>query len=403
MTMIARDYNAQLLSPTGKCGLGGDNFIKAMKEVIEPLFGAGGPINYDWLNFRSTQFVDWQIAPMTADPLDNPNLCCVYDYPKLMHGLSLVKPSDFQNDLWHPISHPNGDIGESYVPGVASFLGGSGMAITAKSKKPAMAWKFLQLSTIRDHSTLANTALKVMSPYLDVMEDNAAWSSPVYDILKMQFKKAVPVQYPQGSFPQFGYLEEKKPARLLLAEVHYKSLAGAVDSRLLVDRMCAVIDDIMLKPCTADHMQVSDQGCDSTNLTRMFSYSFKNSSSCRGGLLLEMPTVVNCSYIPANSSLAVVLSLIAGVFLLVFLALLFVIYFFRHTQAFKLSSPPFMAISIVGCALCTASVLVMPGNPIQRICGVEFWLLAYGFGLAVGSLIMKVPYSNSDSSHCQSI
>lgn len=386
VTMIARDYGAQLLSETGTCGLGGDNFHQAMEEVIKPIFGPGGSIASTWIDSGSTDFTDWQSQPL-LDPLNQSSLCCKWSQPLGIWGMSInvPKPSS-EYSRYHPTLAPTGEIGRAYVPGKASFLGGSGLAITRASKKSSFAWKFLEGSSSQNYSSYVNLQLGVLSPYFDVVHDTPEWQNGWYDVEIGQFERAVPIQYPQGSFPQFGDMESKKPVRLMLAEMAFKP----TDSWTLMRRMCTAIDYIMLPKCSLTDIAVELNACDPASSTQSHTYTWKGNSTCRGGVGLPSPLIVQCPYIMQDSTMAITISVIAGVCILVLLVMLTATVVLRKTSPFRLSSPLFMILSLFGCLLSSVSVLLIPGNPESRACGIEYWTLTYGFVLIVGSLIMKV-------------
>lgn len=388
VTLIARDYSAQLLTTNGTCGFRSEGFRTALREVIRPLWRAGGSATPAFIDLADAAVASWIASDTLLAPLDSPSLCCKWWSPDRMFGMDINIPSTLYTPgtPWHPTADPTGTIGMAYMPGKASFLGGSGLTITSKSKYPDLAWQYLQLSTGAVNSADVNLKMGLLSPYYEAVAKTPAWASPRFDVVKAQFQKAVPLQYPQGSFPQFGDLEGRKPGRLLLAELAFKN----IQDDQLIDRFCTAVDYIMLKPCTAANLKFKKEPCDPATFTQAYSYEFIDASACRGGISLYNSTITQCPHIPIKSGMAIGITVVTALCVVFFVILLGLTFYYRATQPFKNSSPNFIYLSLVGCILCCVSIFLMPGDPLQKTCGVEFWLLAIGFGLAVGSLIMKI-------------
>jgi hypothetical protein len=303
----------------------------------------------------------------------------------------------YVNNKYHPTLFPSGTIGQVYVPGKATFLGGTGMAITQKSKRKELAWKYLEMFSQPTFSTILNVGLNTLSPYYTVMETATEWSSAEYDTIKEQYKKAVPVQYPQSSFPQFTDLEGRKPFRALLIEITYKNYP--LES--LQQRMCKVVDHVMLPACKVDHMMISDKGCDLDTMSRNLTYSWAVDRPCRGGMSLPQDISLLCPVVPMKSRLSIGMMATAGIVMVIIVLLMVLVHIYQERPAIKKSSYIFTQLMLVGGIVATVGVYFMADT--TGLCGVDYWFLGYGFILLMGSITLKVALINIDDENYQNL
>ena len=284
-----------------------------------------------------------------------------------------------------PVTNKHGDIGECFMPGRLSFLGGSGMSITSMSHYKDQLWDFMQIMTSNNYSIGINGLLDVMPPYTPAISASPLWTTPDYRIKKANYDKAVPIQYPQSSFPQFNELEQLKPARYLLLEMMYKNLT---DDQLS-DRFCQLIDYVMLPECTPSHFMVEDNGC-TDDMSRLFTYRYDSKTPCRGGTPLYDSVKVTCDYIPYNSKLSIAMTVSASLCLFGLVILMGFMFYYRHTRQVKSTSYMFSQILLVGCLLVTVSTFFSSGNPKDKICGLDNLLVGIGYILIVAPLLLKM-------------
>ena len=207
VTAISRDYNVQLINANNSCGLNGLGFQKCIAEVIRPLF-AEGVTNSDFVNLTQKDVSEWLSTPALGDPLEQPSMCCQSDLGINIPGMAFVSVQNFNRaDIYNVDTNPLGQLRVGYTPGniseplmsgKATFLGGSGLAITRKAKYKNTAWKFMLLFSRTDFSGQLNMDMGSFSPYYSAMAAYLPWSNPKYDTIRAQYLKAVPLQYPQG-------------------------------------------------------------------------------------------------------------------------------------------------------------------------------------------------------------
>jgi ABC-type glycerol-3-phosphate transport system substrate-binding protein len=334
VTMAARDYQITLVNNTGKCGLTGTAFKRLYDEVLFPLFGPYGAANRDFLPTGHPELLRILSSPM-MDPLEQPMICCSGSAQKAI-GMTIDTPSwaPYHNHRYHPRISPNGTIGQVYMPGKATFLGGAGMTITAKSKRKELAWAYMELFSKAPFSVIFNTNLNTLSPYYQVMDGAVEWAGAEYDTVKEQYKRAIPVQYPQSSFPQFTELESRKPFRALLLEMAFK----AYNYTTVSERMCHVVDHILLPSCSLEHMVLSEKPCNPKTLTRNLTYTWSNQTRCKGGDPLLADIELVCSSITVESHLSIGVLSTAGVVIVFFLVLMGIVHMYRERPAIKISS-----------------------------------------------------------------
>ncbi|RUS17882.1 hypothetical protein BC937DRAFT_89383 [Endogone sp. FLAS-F59071] len=160
-------------------------------------------------------------------PLESVNLttlqptifCCQYNNtPEPITGMPQNKPFA----TWWAMEAANltngvnastivGDLGVGFAPGVTTFLGGTGVAITANSQQQELAWKLIELMTSQDpnapYLNVMNIPNGLFPPY-DTSLDLQPWNAPAYDTAREAFKHAVPIQYPSNAIPQMSNVED---------------------------------------------------------------------------------------------------------------------------------------------------------------------------------------------------
>jgi hypothetical protein len=392
VTMAARDYQITLVNSTGKCGLTGTAFRQLYDDVLLPLFGPHGAANRDFLPMSHPDLLRILSSPM-MDPLQQPMVCCSGSIQNTI-GMTIDAPSwaPYHSHRYHPQLSPNGTIGQVYMPGKATFLGGAGMAMTAKSKRKELAWTYMEMFSKAPFSVIFNTNLNTLSPYYQVMDGAIEWAGVEYDVVKNQYKKAVPVQYPQSSFPQFTELESRKPFRALLLEIAFKGF----DYNTVSDRMCRVVDHILLPTCSSEHMVLSEKPCNPNTLTRNLTYSWSKEKRCKGGERLLQDIELVCSAVTADSQLAIGVLSTTGVVIALFIILMGIVHMYRERPAIKTSSYVFTQMMIVGCIVGAIGIFFMVRT--TPFCGVDYWFLAYGYIILMGSITLKVILIDTDDS-----
>jgi ABC-type glycerol-3-phosphate transport system substrate-binding protein len=215
-----------------------------------PIFGPNETANRNWLSTNNDVFRSFLNSPL-QDPLTQPvfSKSWAVTRPYTVEFNSIFNSYHLGN-IFHPTAFPNGVVGQALMPGKSTFLGGAGVAITAKSQKKELGWKYLQILASPNFQRLMNRGLE--TPYVEVLETSREWNLPESDAVRLQFRRAVPPQYPQNAFVQGSELESRAPWRAYLAEMMYKNATYPV----LIDRLCKVVDYVMLPTCSADQMTI---------------------------------------------------------------------------------------------------------------------------------------------------
>jgi hypothetical protein len=194
------------------------------------------------------------------------------------------------------------------------------------------------------------------------------------------------VQYPQSSFPQFSELEIRKPFRIMMMEIQHKNLTNAQ----LQDRLCKVVDYILLPACTRENMMLVDQGCNLQNLTQSFKYEWKAVKGCKGGIDLPAPIEVPCSFVPTGAGISTGFATVAAISIVICILNMGLLFYYRGSKVVKSSSYSLTMTVLIGALISEASVFLMSGDPAVKLCGIEYWVLGIGFMMGVGALLLKV-------------
>jgi ABC-type glycerol-3-phosphate transport system substrate-binding protein len=185
ISSIARDYKLSLVTSNNTCGYRRPGAIKMIEEVLRPLFGQNGSANTDYISIGTRTGLDWYNSPL-RDPLDTINIAGSSREPPELFGLGIDTAGQYNSHYYHPVIAPNGTIGHCYSPSLTTFLGGSGLAITAKSNLKPLAWEYMKKFASVEYSSIINSQFAVLPPYISVLNKNPKWNVPFFDILKEQ-------------------------------------------------------------------------------------------------------------------------------------------------------------------------------------------------------------------------
>ncbi|KAI9136609.1 7 transmembrane sweet-taste receptor of 3 GCPR-domain-containing protein [Paraphysoderma sedebokerense] len=226
-----------------------------------------------------------------------------------------------------------------------NLKGGSGVFMTKQSKHKNLAWKLMKILINNDFGVtkVLNQEQGTVPPY-ESAQDNSPWNSAQYEISRLGLKRAVPLQYPATTFPQFGEIESRKPFRLLLAEMIYKNVSAEV----AVERACQIIDHVFLPKCSMKHIKSSLSEC------------YQNGSMLKWALMLYV----------------------------IFTSVAFIV--FRTRASIKRSGFLFSQCTIFGARLCTIAVMLGVGKPTESTCVGFTAFLSIGFVVMFGSFIAKL-------------
>ncbi|KAI9140833.1 7 transmembrane sweet-taste receptor of 3 GCPR-domain-containing protein [Paraphysoderma sedebokerense] len=199
-------------------------------------------------------------------------------------------------------------------------------------------------------------------------------------------RRAVPVQYPLTMFEEFAELENRKPFRLLMAEMILKNAT----TEAVIDRTCQIIDYIFLPKCSPKNWYAELSPCQS-NGSIVATFKWNTSLPCRDGQSLPA-TVDNitCTYIPAETAQSIAIFSLTGVFLLYVIVAAIGFVHFRAAAVIKRSGQIFGLVIIFGSALCGIGIMLGLGAPSVEKCTSMVVLIALGFSFVFGSFIAKL-------------
>jgi ABC-type glycerol-3-phosphate transport system substrate-binding protein len=188
ITLVAREFNSTLLNRNGTCGYSSPNFRRMLDEFLIPLF-KNGIASTTFYPKDNPDAIAYANSTHWVDPLEMSNFCCenaVED--EVMAGfmpMKFLNPAKLSKWSYRPSTNFSGIIGVGFVPGRASFLGGSGIAIVANSKLKEFGWQLITVLTSARHSSETNYALGVPPPYHSARE-LPLWTSPEYSTATRQ-------------------------------------------------------------------------------------------------------------------------------------------------------------------------------------------------------------------------
>jgi hypothetical protein len=162
-------------------------------------------------------------------------------------------------------------------------------------------------------------------------------------------------------------------------------------SEELQDRTCKVIDYVMLPACSSRHMEKVVDDCALRNITRRIHYVWSTLSKCRGGIQkLPEPIQIGCSYIPLMAPLNLFMTIFSLFMVGLIIMIMYLLIKYRSRPTIRYSSNTFTLIYLVGCILCCVSVGFKAGDAKFKPCGIDIWILGYGYILVIGTLTLKM-------------
>ncbi len=272
----ARNYGGMIVNNDRKCGYKIPGMLQFHNEVLVPLFGPNASVPRVWQITNTPQFQQFINSTIASDPMKLPFLTTTRSS---IRPFSMVYEgpggADYRASKFHPTDFPNGHIGQVLMPGRSSWLAGTGVAITAKSRKKALGWKFILEVTSEEYQRRAHGLID--SPYIDVVENNPDWNLPEYEAFRLQYRRAAPSFYPFNAFKEGGELSAREPWRTYIHEMVFKNYS----TETLLDRFCQQVDFIMLPTCSREHMSIVDKGCNPSTLSRNLTYVWDPEKPCR--------------------------------------------------------------------------------------------------------------------------
>lgn len=163
-----------------------------------------------------------------------------------------------------------------------------------------------------------------------------------------------------------------------------------LNAEQLLSRACEVVDYALLPKCSQSHMSVVDSGCNAFTMSRTLEYVWTSENECKEGIELLEPISIGCPYIPVLSGLAIGMSTTSACIIFIGVIMMLLMINFRKESAIKKSNLLLSSCVVLGAIITASSVLFMSGDPSERICGIEFFVLGYGISIGLGALYMKV-------------
>ncbi|KAJ3089793.1 hypothetical protein HK102_005492 [Quaeritorhiza haematococci] len=242
MPTFGRLADARLVDENGICGLRKKSWYDAIETYVrKPLLDGTAKYLYspEILQTQPALVAYLNNPDPNADVLSNLNaynsLVPVADWgcPN-PNGIGLVMIGCLYGEY---IRNPN-ETGIAFPPGGFNFLGGAGAVLTRYSKNKEKAWEFLTnlVSPTRPYLVKLNTDGGV--PPFESFADDPFYSGPFYEVSRRLMRFAIPDQFPDPPYRQWGALETLKPFRMMMLEMIYKNFTA----QIATDRMCKVIE-----------------------------------------------------------------------------------------------------------------------------------------------------------------
>ncbi|KAJ3089796.1 hypothetical protein HK102_005495 [Quaeritorhiza haematococci] len=136
-----------------------------------------------------------------------------------------------------------GETGIGFPPNGFTFLGGSGAVLTRHSKNKDKAWEYISNFVSPANRYLVDVNDDGVIPPFESFADDPAYDGPFFDVSRRLMRFAIPDQFPDSPYRQWGALETYKPFRMMVLEMLYKNFTAEVAT----ERLCTVIENIFGK------------------------------------------------------------------------------------------------------------------------------------------------------------
>ncbi|KAJ3125056.1 hypothetical protein HK098_000612 [Nowakowskiella sp. JEL0407] len=286
------------------------------------------------------------------------------------------------------------EVIEGFVPGSTTFLGGGGMLMTNITSNSDKTWELM--SFIFDSRKIYLTQIGLFArspPPYESIATISPWNSTEWTFAINALKTAVPLQWPDETFPELSILDSPKyqPGRSFMID----TLIRNVSLEDAAERACKSFDTVFAKACKASDQKYVVGSCQSNN-TRKITFEWKSNLTCSTNSEIYRadpfpdPIEIDCQYIVVNSDTGIGMLIFSCVGIFMSILYSFGLYYYRNNSNIKASSPWFNQITLFGSILIYSSVILKIGDPKYATCTLSVWLFLYGFAFAFGSIFVKL-------------
>ncbi|KAJ3045125.1 hypothetical protein HDV00_011851 [Rhizophlyctis rosea] len=353
---------------------------------------------YPWYNLSAETFEEWLARP----PLDDPRLEPLFTYKDPINIDPPNRVTSYPGFAFDTGYGP--DFARIYPPTGAGYMGARLIGISKTSRNATRAFGVLMDAFARNRRhhvncpSVLNNNRGGISGYLgaSTIPEYALTPKSFYDDLiggLVFLTHTIPIGTPAAQSMSYGQIAVKNPMQIAFNDILYKDMSIA-DA---LARACVIINANTKPPCPDSDMEPYLED-DVVNNVATLKFKWKEGRDCNEYLpnSAQIPdpliAAVPTPYISTDSNAA---KSLMGITVSCMVVILIVIIMFLH----KVNSPPIRAASwsfslfiLLGGELTLASVL-MRVSADQAVgwpqCFGTYWLFSLGFGLVMGSLLIK--------------
>ncbi|KAJ3053647.1 hypothetical protein HK097_003760 [Rhizophlyctis rosea] len=420
-TYLGFSYGASVLNPAGRCGLDA-NMEKALNETIvswrentdwehktqtSGYFNTGGGTGIlPWRGIYggSDEFLKWMDAEPLEDPLKEPRFIFGAANDKVHDDtvqLTTTQPGFGFDKMYDPDGKWN-TYTRIYPPTGSAFIGAKLLGIAKSSRNKTRAFEVLMGAFSRNsrHHVNCPSILKNnyggISGYLTAKYATgfAETGKSFYDGL---IEHAMFVGTPVAQSFAYGEMEKYNPMQVAFNEILYKR--KPVNESL--ERACKIINYYTKPPCTMDDMEAYLEDVPGTNkATLKYRYiepdqekrdcnvKLPNSKKIPEPIVGALPT----QFVSTQSNISVAMVGLAAAAMVIEFILIVLFAVKRDAPVIRAASRIFSNLILLGGMLTLASVIIRTsrnGELGWLQCFGTYWFFAIGFGLVLGSLLVK--------------
>ncbi|KAJ3043588.1 hypothetical protein HDV00_004689 [Rhizophlyctis rosea] len=414
-TFLGFPYGASVLDVNGRCGLD-DSMVTALNNTIfrwrqktnwtygietaqkSNVFVPKVPGVLPWRetypddNPNVITFADW----LKRDPLDDPRLEPVFSFED---ASLLPAPNNVQSQPGFAFDKGYGpDYARIYPPTGAGYMGARLFGIPRKSQNATRAFEVLMGAFARNRRHQVNCPSVTNNNRGGISGFLGATAIPEYLLTPKSFydgmiDHTITIGTPAAQGMSFGQIAVLNPMQIAFNDILYKNMS--IDKALA--RACVIINANTKPPCTAADLEPYLED-DIKQNSATLQFRWKAVRDCNENLpnsaAIPAPLVnaVSTSYVSTNSGVAKAMTGLASAcgFLIIAIMLLFI--HRRNSPAIRAASWTFSLMILLGGVLTLASVVMRVSKKPYvgwSQCFGTYWLFALGFGLVMGSLLVK--------------
>ncbi|KAJ3037891.1 hypothetical protein HDV00_001235 [Rhizophlyctis rosea] len=414
-TYLGFSYGGSVLNAAGRCGLDA-NMERALNDTIVYWRNL---TDWSWLNetalhpnasgsilqWRGTygstfdNFYNWMMSPPKDDPRQEPrfsfgaatdNVAGTAKVQGAQYGFGFDKMYD-----------PDGSFntyGRIYPPTGSAYVGAKLLGVGKGSKNPKRAYDILMGAFARNPRHHVNCPMVGQSNYGGISGYLTAKYAPAFNLTGKSFydgliEHAMFVGTPAAQSYAYGEVEVKNPMQVAFNDILYKNMSV----KQALQRACVIINEYTKPPCTIDDMEAYLVDDPTTNKATLM-YKYKDNLDCNVALpnskQIPAPVVaaVPTQFVSTESGISKAMVALAAACMIIIGILIVLFTIKRNAPVIRAASRMFSQLILFGGELTLASVIIRTsrhGELSWLQCFGTYWFFAIGFGLVLGSLLVK--------------